>query len=155
MMHNINIYAAPATQAQLESWRRNNSARLFASFAVCIGSFLFFGLMHDRLEPAIWLVPAGIVLFCLFSFVRLMKRARRVDTCGPETPDALICSGIPAVVAYCNKVKQQGRMLTYSEAEAMLAICAADPEALKRVQLSYHAYDEAHPISAMFGFWSH
>ncbi|MBS1169413.1 MAG: hypothetical protein H6R01_331 [Burkholderiaceae bacterium] len=149
-MRNINIYAAPATQAQLESWRRNNSAKLFACFVGCVGAFLFFGLMRDRLEQGWWMVSAGIVLFCLLGSVRLMKQVRWVDACGPETPDALICSGIPAVVAYCNKVKQQGRMLTYSEAEAMLAICATEPEALKRVQHSYHEYDEAHPI---IGSW--
>ncbi len=66
--------------------------------------------------------------------------------------DDLIDTGMPAVTAYCQAVKNLGRPLTGVEVDALLAHCKNDPVAYAKVKEHEKKHFWASMLDHLFGW---
>jgi hypothetical protein len=133
----INVYLAPPAAAQLEAARTRLNL-MFGGFAfAALGCCVLLGLRIRDLMAAdalpdwmadwpVLLLAAALLLF-IWKLVKLWKFAGRIEDTAPITCKAIMEGSDSATVkAYCKAVKQQGRMLTMEEAEALMALCTSE-----------------------------
>jgi len=149
----INIYLAPPAAAQLASARTRLNLMFggyaFASLGCCVvlGLRIRDLIAADALQDWIadWpvLLPAAALLVFIWKLTQLGKFAGRIEDTAPITCKAIMDGSDSATVkAYCKAVKQQGRMLTMEEAEALMALCTSEAS-IEKIAAVYEKDNEA------------